>query len=93
MNTEDIEKFLAKNIDAHYKYVKISFKKRKEVYGLFVRDRDYDHLKSKNFWRIVTKLSLDEFSRTGDLSLSRIFNGSEFSRLSTYEGLYEEANL
>jgi hypothetical protein len=92
MNTEDIEKFLKKNADADSKYVKISFKKRKEVYGLFVRDRDYDHLRSKNFWRIVTKLSLDEFNRTGDLSLARIFNGSEFSRLSIYAGTYEEAN-
>ena len=85
MNTEDIEKFLSKKVDANSKYVKISFRKRNDVYGLFVRDTDYDHLKSKNFWRIVTKLHLDEFNNTGNLSLARIFNGSEFSRLATYE--------
>ena len=85
MNTEDIEKFLSNKVDANSKYVKISFRKRNDVYGLFVRDTDYDHLKSKNFWRIVTKLHLDEFNNTGNLSLTRIFNGSEFSRLATYE--------
>jgi hypothetical protein len=87
MNTEDIEKFLAKNVKA--RCTKISFKKRKEIYGLFVRDNDYNHLKSKNFWRIVTKLHLDEFTKSGDISLARIFNGSEFSRLSTYEEAFE----
>lgn len=85
MNIEDIERFLHKNANDAATYVKISFRKRSEVYGLFIRDRDYDHLKSKNFWRIVTKLHLDEFKRTGDMSLARIFSGSEFSRLMTYE--------
>lgn len=88
MNTEDIEKFLTKNSDDDAKYVKISFRKRNDVFGLFVRDRDYDHLKSKNFWRIVTKIHMDEFKKTGDLSLARIFNGSEFSRLTTYEEVF-----
>lgn len=85
MTIQDIEKFLAKKGNTDVNYVKISFKKRKEVYGMFVRDRDYDHLKSKNFWRIVTKLNFDEFNSTGNLTLARIFNGSEFSRISTYE--------
>lgn len=85
MNIEDIERFLTRHADAGINYVKISFRKRNDVYGLFVRDKDYDHLKAKNFWRIVTRMHLDEFKRTGDLSLARIFNGSEFSRLSTYE--------
>jgi hypothetical protein len=82
MNIDDIEKFLQKN-STDPGYVKISFKKRDDVYGLFVRDRDYGHLKSKNFWRIVTKLHFDEYKKTRDLSLAKIFNGSEFSRLST----------
>jgi hypothetical protein len=85
MNIEDIEKFLHKNANQDSSCVKISFRKRNEVFGQFIRDRDYDHLKSKNFWRIVTKGHLDEFKRTGDTSLARIFSGSEFSRLMTYE--------
>lgn len=81
MNIEDIEKFLSKNADTEDSYVKISFKKRDAVYGLFVKDKDYTHLKSKNFWRIVTKLNLEEFRKSGNLALAKIFNGSEFSRL------------
>ena len=85
MNIEQIESFLSVIPSHNVPYVKISFKKRNDVYGLFVRDKDYEHLKSKNFWRIVTKLHFEEFKTTGDLSLARIFNGSEFSRLSTYD--------
>jgi hypothetical protein len=84
MNIEDIDKFLRKNKSDLSEYVKISFKKRQDIYGLFIRDRDYDHLKSKNFWRIVTKLHFTEFQQTKDMSLAKIFNGAEFSRLATY---------
>ena len=84
MNIEDIDKFLRKNKSDLSEYVKISFKKRQDIYGLFIRDRDYDHLKSKNFWRIVTKLNLTEYQQTKDMSLAKIFNGAEFSRLATY---------
>jgi hypothetical protein len=86
MTIQEIEKFLANSAAAKINYVKISFKKRNEVLGLFVHDRDFDHLKSKNFWRIVTKGHLNEFKNTGDLALARIFNGSEFSRIALYEG-------
>lgn len=84
MNIEDIENFLNKNKNDKSRYVKISFKKRNDVFGLFIKDRDYDHLKSKNFWRIVTKLHFTEYEQTNDMSLAKIFNGSEFSRLATY---------
>ena len=84
MNIEDIEKFLRKSTVDHSQYVKISFKKRNDIYGLFIKDRDYDHLKSKNFWRIVTKSHFSEYQETNDMSLAKIFNGSEFSRLSSY---------
>jgi hypothetical protein len=81
MNIEDIDSFLRKNTDPETGYVKISFKKRDDIYGLFIKDRDYDHLRSKNFWRIVTRLHATEFQRSGDKSLAKIFNGAEFSRL------------
>ena len=84
MNIEDIEKFLRKSAVDRSQYVKISFKKRNDIYGLFIKDRDYDHLKSKNFWRIVTKSHFSEYQETNDMSLAKIFNGSEFSRLSSY---------
>jgi hypothetical protein len=85
MNIDQIERFLS-NIPAYeIQYVKISFRKRDEMYGLFIRDKDYEDLKSKNFWRVVTRFHFDEYKRTGDLSLARIFNGWEFSRLLSYD--------
>ena len=50
MNIEEIQKFLDTKTSIENNYVKISFKKRDAIFGLFVRDhRDYSDLKSKNF--------------------------------------------
>lgn len=81
MNIEQIENFLSGHAKENPPYVKVTFKKREPLYGLFVQDKDYDHLKSKNFWRIVTKLHVDGFRRSADLGLAKIFNGADFSRL------------
>ena len=89
MNIESIEKFLNGSPDLESNYVKISFKKREPVYGLFVKDKDYTHLRAKNFWRIVTRLHYDEFRKSRDMSLARIFNGSEFTRLTPLEQMVE----
>jgi len=85
MNIDQIVRFLSIIPAYEIQYVKISFRKRDDMYGLFIRDKDYEDLRSKNFWRIVPRFNFDEFSRTGDLSLARIFNGWEFSRLLSYE--------
>ena len=83
MNSEQIQTFLTKNISKKDKYVKISFQKRESLYGLFVTDKsDSKELSSKNFWRIVTQKNFDQYDKSGDMNLSRIFNGSEFTRLS-----------
>ena len=82
MNSEEIEKFLDNKTANGDKYVKIDFKKRDTIYGLFVKDKDYGDLKSKNFWRIVTRTHFDEYNKSKNLNLAKIFNGAEFSRLS-----------
>jgi hypothetical protein len=82
MNSDEIEKFLTEKTSASNLYVKIDFKKRDTIYGLFVRDKDYSDLKSKNFWRIVTRTHFDEYNKSKNLNLAKIFNGAEFSRLS-----------
>ena len=88
MNIEQIELFLNKdkttNKDkaAQDACVKINFKKRDAVYGLFIKSKDYDDLKSKNFWRIVTFTHLEEFNKSNNVNLAKIFSGSEFSKLS-----------
>ena len=82
MNIEEIEHFLDRKISNEQPYVKINFKNRDAVFGLFVKEKDYAHLKSKNFWRIVTHTHFEEYNRSTDPALVRIFNGSSFSRLS-----------
>ena len=83
MNTEQIQNFLNKNISAKSKYVKIYFQKRDTLCGMFLtEERDSRELNGKNFWRIVTQKNFDAYNKTKDINLSRIFNGSEMTRLS-----------
>jgi hypothetical protein len=90
MNIEEIEKFLNKDNVAEELCIKVNFKKRDAIYGLFVRSKDYNDLKSKNFWRIVTKTHFDQWHKTKDINLAKIFHGSEFSRLVLYKDTFEE---
>ena len=83
MTTEQIENFLAKNPLAASQSAKVFFKTRSTFEGMFIQAPDYSELKKKNFWRIVAATRLDEYRRSKDISLSRIFNGSEFTKLST----------
>jgi hypothetical protein len=64
------------------KMLNIHFKQRNTITGLFIKTNDYEELRSKNLWRIVTKLHIDEWKKTKDINLCRIFNGTEFTRLS-----------
>ena len=83
MNAEQIRNFLEQKVTEARPYVKIDFKTRESVYGLFVTEsKDYGDLSSKNFWRIVTRKNFDNYSRSKSLDFARIFNGSEFTRLS-----------
>jgi hypothetical protein len=81
MTNEQIEKFLQENY-LDKKPVRVSFKTRNAVVGLFIKTKDYQELKSKNFWRIVGESNIERYRKSNDLNLARIFNGSEFTRLS-----------
>lgn len=81
MTNDMIEKFIETKSREHSQ-VNIHFKQRDTVKGVFIRNHDYDELKSKNFWRIVSESKFEEWMRTKDNSLARIFNGAEFTRLS-----------
>ena len=89
MNSEDIEKFLDKNKMLDVECVQIKFRQRDTIYGLFVKDNDYTYLKAKNFWRIVPQAKLDAYKSSKDMNLARIFNGAEFSKLTTYTESFE----
>lgn len=85
MNNIEIEKFLTTKTSVDSSYVKISFKKRQPIFGLFLKETDYNELKAKNFWRIVTRKHFDEWNKSHDVSLAKIFHGSDFSKLASYQ--------
>lgn len=64
------------------KILNIYFKQRETLKGLFIKGNDYNDLKSKNLWRIVTNARIEQWKQTKDENLARIFNGTEFTRLS-----------
>jgi hypothetical protein len=80
MTSELIQKFV-ENKNRKDAAVNIHFKERATVNGLFIRGVDYDELKSKNFWRIVSSTYLAEWNQTHNANLARIFNGVSFTRL------------
>ena len=83
MNTEQIQNFLTVKSSGKDKYVKIQFRKRDSIYGLFITEgADYKDLSSKNFWRIVTSKNFDAYKKSNNADLARIFNGTEFTKVS-----------
>lgn len=81
MTNDLIEKFI-EDRDRKGKIVRIQFKARQAITGLFIVGNDYEEMKKKNFWRIVVSSKHEEWLNTSDPSVSRLFNGGEFSRLS-----------
>ena len=81
MTSEMIEKFVTTRIRKG-ESVNIHFKDRHTVTGLFIHTMDYNELKSKNFWRIVSNQHLTKWEETKDINITRLFNGASFTRLS-----------
>jgi hypothetical protein len=81
MTTEMIEKFVESKTRQN-SAVNIHFKERSTITGIFIHATDYQELKAKNFWRIVSSASIEEWKKTNDVRLARIFNGVSFTRLS-----------
>ena len=81
MTTDIIEKFIEKK-GRKNSCVNIHFKERNKITGLFIQTNDYTELKAKNFWRVVPELKVEEWEKTKDMNLARIFSGAGFTRLS-----------
>jgi hypothetical protein len=90
MTVEQIESFLEKESIPQGKIIRFELKKRDPVRGLIVQGRDYNDLKSKNFWRIVTQKNLTAYQKTNDINLAKIFAGSDFAKLSLVSNKSEE---
>lgn len=80
MTSEAIEKFIETKGKAEAS-VNISFKQRNSINGFFIQWKDYDEMKVKNFWRIVSESKMDEYRQTKDISLARLFSGGDFTKL------------
>lgn len=80
MTTEMIEKFI-ENKDRRDTVINIHFKERSTVAGVFIQTADYGELKMKNLWRIVSHAKIEEWRKTKNMDLARIFNGLSFTRL------------
>jgi len=81
MTSEQISKFIE---DKHLSKnpLKIEFKTRSSIIGLFIQTTDYKELKAKNFWRIVSETKISDWKNTNDNNLAKIFNGQELTKLS-----------
>lgn len=80
MTNDLIEKFIESK-DRAGKTVNISFKQRNPINGLFIQWKDYDEMKAKNFWRIVSESKITEWQKTKDITLARLFSGGDFTKL------------
>jgi hypothetical protein len=80
MTVEMIEKFV-ENQNRKGVPVNIHMKERSTVKGLFIRGVDYEDLKSKNFWRVVSNAHISEWEKTNNINLTRIYSGMSFTRL------------
>ena len=81
MLPEQITKFVETEQQSNPK-IKVEFKKRNSITGLFVQFKDYEELKSKNFWRLVPESNLETWHKSKDINSAKMFNGSEFTKLS-----------
>ena len=80
MTSEMIEKFV-EGKGRKDAAVNIHFKERSTITGLFIRTADYGEFKMKNLWRVVSNGKIEEWNKTKNLDLARIFNGLSFTRL------------
>jgi len=80
MSNEEVIKFMEKKQPAN-SLVKINFKVRSSISGMFIKTADYDELSRKNLWRIVNASNVDAYKKNNDINLCRIFNGAEFTKL------------
>jgi hypothetical protein len=81
MTSEAIAKFLDSEKVSENKQMRIDLKKRNSISGLVVKGKDYDDLRSKNFWRIVTAANLAAWKRTGNVEFAKIYSGAEFNKI------------
>lgn len=81
MTNDQVEKYID-NKSGKVTPVNIHFKDRQPVSGIFIQLSDFRELKSKNLWRVVSSRNIEEWNKTHNHNLCRIFNGISFTRIS-----------
>jgi hypothetical protein len=80
MTPEMIGKYVeSKEIDG--RPVNIFFRQRNSIMGLFIKGNDYEEMKAKNFWRIVSESKIEEWRKTNNADLAKLFSGTDFTRI------------
>lgn len=80
MTIEKIEHFLIKKIKTDC-LIHITFKKRNTFSGFFIITPDFNELKLKNFWRLVSQANYEQWKTSKDFNLCRMFNGADIKKL------------
>lgn len=80
MTYEQIEKVILQKHSMESMF-EIRFKTRNSIKGLFIKTPDYPELSRKNLWRIVNETHVQEYNKTNNENLARIFNGVEFTKV------------
>jgi len=80
MTTEQIQKFFSSEAKSN-SLIRVNFKNRNSIVGIFIQTTDFDDLRSKNFWRIVSEANFEQWRQSKDYNLVRMFNGAEFTKL------------
>lgn len=81
MTYEQIEDIVQKKRTSDQVVFEIKFKTRNPIKGLFIKAVDYRELSRKNLWRIVSESHIEEYKKTRNEGLAKIFNGVEFTGL------------
>lgn len=87
MTPESIARFIETDKPSTDKHMKIDLKKRNPVVGMLIQGKDYQDLKSKNFWRVVSSANLAAWKRTGNLEFAKIYSGAEFNKISLVDAV------
>ncbi|HEX6913998.1 MAG TPA: short-chain dehydrogenase [Chitinophagaceae bacterium] len=85
MTPEAIAKFVETEKLADNKLMKFDFKKRNSIAGILIQGKDYEDLKAKNFWRIVTHANLTAWKKTNSLEFAKIYSGTDFNKITVVD--------
>lgn len=80
MTVEKIERFVLQHLNQPH-YIDVYMKGRNLQRVMFIAAKDYTELKEKNFWRVVSMASAEQWGKSKDQKLERIFSGTLFSSL------------